>query len=96
MSRCGWSLSDQGLKLEQRNERREELFEGLSLRCDTEADVFKACGIPYRAPHERELEVEEAVCCSTAVDEPFAARAPSESEDDIIEDALAAIEDAED
>ena len=48
--KCGWSLSDQGLKAAVRSKGKKEdrIAESVSIRCDTEEDIFKACGVPYR------------------------------------------------
>ena len=63
MKKCGWSLSDQGLKAAVRGittvKTDDRIAESVSIRCDTEEDIFRACGVPYRTPAERNAEVVE-------------------------------------
>ena len=59
---CGWTCSDHGLRRATRDRTRSRTSEGYAVECITEADIFAACGLPYRAPTQREIEiVEEAV-----------------------------------
>lgn len=53
---CYWTLSDRGLRPFYGvfdKGRQVAAAEGPSVRCDTEEDVFRALGVPYRPPHER-------------------------------------------
>ena len=57
--KAGWTLSDQGLRPALRDGEGKRPWDGLSIACDTEADVFAAMGVPYRAPHERDAQLLE-------------------------------------
>jgi len=57
-AQCGWSLSDQGLRPVASGARvqvDERTLAGLSIRVATEADIFAACGCPYRTPAQRDV-----------------------------------------
>lgn len=61
----GWSLSDRGLRFRISDGTGgavpgDKVEEGPAVVTDTEEDVFRALGIPYRAPHERDVSVQEA------------------------------------
>lgn len=54
---CGWTLSDRGLCKAQRDPASGELVDrSPSIDAGSEADVFAAIGLPYRAPHERDTD----------------------------------------
>eukprot|EP00475_Leptophrys_vorax_P045938 TRINITY_DN9706_c0_g2_i1.p1 TRINITY_DN9706_c0_g2~~TRINITY_DN9706_c0_g2_i1.p1 ORF type:complete len:300 (-),score=81.31 TRINITY_DN9706_c0_g2_i1:11-910(-) len=50
--RKGYSLSDCGLRKAVRSQG-EAIWKGSSAECPTEADIFKALGLKYMEPHER-------------------------------------------
>jgi DNA polymerase/3'-5' exonuclease PolX len=67
---CGWSMSDRGLApaIRQRKAKRvgvtsagswDKVWEGHSVACETEEDLFRACGLPYLTPYQRECGVTE-------------------------------------
>jgi DNA polymerase/3'-5' exonuclease PolX len=65
---CGWTLSDQGLRRAVREARTAvKTSEGSAVDCETEADVFMACGLPYRRPEERDAEAQEITVSAQAV-----------------------------
>ena len=49
--------SDHGLRRATRDRTRSRTSEGYAVECITEADIFAACGLPYRAPDQREIEI---------------------------------------
>ena len=54
--KCGWSLGDQGMyPVVRALNAPDKLWEGLSIRAATEADIFAACGVPFVPPPAREL-----------------------------------------
>lgn len=50
----GYALDDHGLYPAQRS-RKEIIWKGQSAACFTEEEVFRALGVEYKAPHEREI-----------------------------------------
>lgn len=50
----GYTLSDHGLYPAYRN-KQEKVWKGENIPCYSEEDVFKALGLQYRAPNEREV-----------------------------------------
>ena len=70
VDKCGWTLSDHGLRRAVRSVRRAPansrignvIAKGPILRCDTEEAVFAAVGVPYRAPCDRNCGPVEAAC----------------------------------
>lgn len=64
VNRCGWTLSDTGLKPCVRDRFRTKTADGWSLKCETEADIFRACGVPYRTPPQRDFKMQEVDAAS--------------------------------
>ena len=56
---CGWTCSDHGLRRATRDAKNARTSEGHAVECITEADIFAVCGLPYRSPLQREIEVVE-------------------------------------
>jgi hypothetical protein len=54
--KVGWTLSDRGLSPAVRR-KRDKVWTGHSVRCDSEADIFEAIGAPFKPPHERNCEI---------------------------------------
>ena len=50
----GYTLSDHGL-VPTGKVKKTKVSKGMTVPCQTEEEVFKALGLPYRAPSEREL-----------------------------------------
>lgn len=50
----GYSLSDHGL-IPATRIKNEKVWEGLSIPCYREEDVFNALGLDYKKPEERDL-----------------------------------------
>ena len=50
----GFTLSDHGLAPVAKA-KGAKIAKGLSLPCFTEQDVFKALGLPYKSPQERDV-----------------------------------------
>ena len=50
----GYTLSDHGLKPTAKV-KSAKISKGMTVPCQTEEEVFKALGLPYKAPSEREM-----------------------------------------
>ena len=65
VSKCGWTLSDRGLCLANRVKVKggaggyAKTWTSRSIACNSERDVLTACGVPWREPRDRDMEVLE-------------------------------------
>jgi DNA polymerase lambda len=50
----GFTLSDHGLARVGKA-KGEKVAKGMGIPCETEEDVFKALGLPYKTPAERDI-----------------------------------------
>ena len=93
-----WTLSDRGLRAAKfREDNGERDFEGPALVTNTERDVFRALGIPYRAPHERNCELKEAVASAAEGGAGGAgAGGAADDADEAVDDDLLALAEQED
>ena len=96
VSKCGWTLSDRGLCLANRVKvvggqgGWAKTWTSCSLACNSERDVLTACGVPWREPCDRDMEVIETDASSPApvaqagagVDEVDAGDLVGDEEDD--------------
>ena len=75
VQKCGWTLSDKGLcrATRVRNPRGGgflKVWTGPSIACNTERDILTACGVPWREPRDRDMEVIETDAAAASMGSP--------------------------